>query len=576
MREVRISDVGVISGACLELGPGFTAITGETGAGKTMVLTGLAMLRGAKIDPALVRVGARAAAAEGRLDVPTDSRAGLRAQEAGAIIEDGELLVTRTVSAAGRSRAVLGGRGVPAATIAEVVDELVAVHGQNDQLRLGRSQLGLLDRWAGSAVSEPLAEYRKLYDEHVAMARRIAELEAAAAEREQRIELLRFGLSEIEKVGPSPGEDVELAAAAERLGHAEVLAEAVTAAAQALAGDAESGTEVDALGLVAAARRSLDGVRAHDSGSLDGPWRSLGEAAAILADVAADLSSYAAALEADPVALGNIEDRRAELGRLTRRYGGTADGVLAWAQSAATEVARLEGAGSEIIDLRDSLRLLASRMAPLAARLHQARLAAAERFSSAVALELAALAMPKAALRMAVSARSDPSGLRVELDGQLASWAFGPTGCDDAMLLLAANPGAPERPVAQAASGGELSRVMLAIQVVLAGADPVATMVFDEIDAGVGGAAALEVGRRLARLARAAQVIVVTHLPQVSAFADHHFVVTKADDGAVTAATVREVAGADREAEIARMLAGQADSEVARAHARELLAAARG
>lgn len=559
----------------MELGPGFTAITGETGAGKTMVLTGLAMLRGAKIDPALVRVGARAAAAEGRLDVANDSRAMRRAEEAGAEIEDGELLVTRTVSAAGRSRAALGGRGVPAATIAEVVDDLVAVHGQNDQLRLGRSQLALLDRWAGAAVGQPLADYAALYAQHLAVGRQIAALEAAAAEREQRSDLLRFGLAEIEKVDPRPGEDAELAAAAERLGHAEVLAESVNTAAQALAGDAESGSEVDTLGLLAVARRALDAVRGHDPAALDGPWLSLGEAAAIVGDVAADLSSYAAGLEADPVALGRIEDRRAELGRLTRKYGQTSDDVRSWARAAADELGNLEGVGDEITALRASLQQLGERMAPLAMRLHEERLSAAQRFAAAVGAELTALAMPKAVLRMAVTTRPDPGGLRVEVDGTSRTCAFGPFGCDEAALMFAANPGAPERPVAQAASGGELSRVMLAIEVVLAGADPVATMVFDEIDAGVGGAAALEVGRRLARLARAAQVIVVTHLPQVSAFADHHFVVSKADDGAVTSATVREVVGVEREVEIARMLAGQADSEVARAHARELLAAAR-
>ncbi|MGV1003437.1 MAG: DNA repair protein RecN [Candidatus Nanopelagicales bacterium] len=572
LREVRISDVGVISAACLELGPGFTAITGETGAGKTMVLTGLAMLRGAKVPNALVRAGATAAAAEGLIDVVPGTPAYDRAVDAGAVIEDEQLLVARTVSAAGRSRAVLGGRGVPAALVAEVIDELVAVHGQNDQLRLGRSQLGLLDRWAGPAVSGPLARYRELYAELTGLHREIEALQAAADDRERRADLLRYGLDEIAKVGPAPGEDLELAARSARLGHAELLDEAVRGAAGALAADAEYGDEIDVLGLLARARRLLDGVREHDPGALDGLFRSLGEAAAIASDVAGELASYAAGLEADPALLGQIENRRAELIGLARKYGGSVDAALSWSAAAIAELSSLEHAESDIAAKQDRMGRLRGQLEPLARELHDARVAAAERFGALVETELAALAMPKATFRMAVSVHPLPGGLAFELDGSAGTWAFGPRGCDDAQLLLAANPGAPQRPVAQAASGGELSRVMLAIQVVAAGADPVPTMVFDEIDAGVGGAAAVEVGRRLARLAQSCQVIVVTHLAQVCAFADHHFVVAKTDDGAVTEASVQPVTGSAREQEIARMLSGDPHSEVALAHARELLA----
>lgn len=578
LSEVRISDVGVIASSVMELGPGFTAITGETGAGKTMVLSGLGMLRGVRLDAALVRRGASRAMAEGHFQLdessPLAQRAIQRVRDVGGELDDGELVVTRSVAPGGRGRCAVGGCGVPAGVLREVVDQLIAVHGQNDQLRLGRSQLGLLDRWAGPELATVKAAYRELYDRAAELGRHVAKLRAEAADRTVRLDFLNYSLAQIESIRPAADEDLDLAARSQRLGHAEVLAEAVGEAAQALS-DGEGSGSPDVLAVIGRCRRLIDSVRHHDP-SLDGPWATLKEASALVADAAMELSEYLSGLEPDPAQLAAVEARRAELGRLTARFGPTLADVLEWERAAAAEVLSLSDADAEIEAGQAELATLREKLAPLAATLHELRGAAADRFAAAVSLELAALAMPRARVRMAVSVREDPQGLPAAIDGRQGVWAMTPSGLDDAQITLAASPDAPYRPVAEAASGGELSRIMLAIQVVLSGADPVPTMVFDEIDAGVGGAAAIEVGRRLAQLAAKCQVVVVTHLAQVAAFADRQLVVRRVGDEAVTESCVISVSGDERVAEVARMLSGQPDSETALAHARELLALAAG
>ncbi|WFB10253.1 DNA repair protein RecN [Streptomyces sp. LX-29] len=575
LEEMRIRALGVIDDAVVELSPGFTAVTGETGAGKTMVVTSLGLLLGGRADAGLVRIGAKSAVVEGRIAVDRRSSVAVRAEEAGAELDDGALLISRTISAEGRSRAHVGGRAVPVGLLSELADELVAVHGQTDQQGLLRParQRQALDRYAGDAVAGPLEKYAAAYGRLRAVSTELDELTTRARERAQEADLLRFGLDEIAAAEPLPGEDAELAAEAERLGHAEALASAATAAHTALAGDPEDLEGVDAATLVAGAHRALESVRSHDP-ALAALADRVGEIGILLSDAAGELAGYADDLDADPRRLAAVEERRATLTHLTRKYGESVADVLAWAERGAARLAELEGDDDRIGELTAERDALRAELGTLAQTLTDARTEAAGRFAEAVTAELAELAMPHARVSFEIrQTETADETAGIEVGGRPV--LFGPRGADEVELLLAPHPGAVPRPIAKGASGGELSRVMLAVEVVFAGSDPVPTYLFDEVDAGVGGKAAVEIGRRLARLAHSAQVVVVTHLPQVAAFADRHLVVEKTNDGSVTRSGVQAMEGEDRVRELSRMLAGQEDSQLARAHAEELLAAAR-
>ena len=564
LEEVRINGLGVIDDAVLDLAAGFTALTGETGAGKTMVVTALGLLFGDRADPARVRPGAGRAVVEGRLLVP--EQVAREVEEAGGELdENGTVLVlSRSVSAEGRSRAFAGGRSVQVSLLQVLADDLVAVHGQADQQQLlkpGR-QRDALDRFAGPELATVLSDYRRVFTRHRAVREELDALTAAERERAAEAETLRFGLAEIEAVAPVAGEDAALLAEDERLSNADALYAAAAAAHGALAGDPAAALVEgsDAVTLLGTAGRALEAVRSHDT-VLAGLADRLSEAVYQVSDLATELASYVESLDSDPVRLAAVQERRAALGRLVRAYGGVSGdvaGVLDWAKQAASRLAELEGADDKITALAAEEASLASQVTLLAAELTALRSAAAERFASEVTAELVDLAMPHASLTAAVTELGSP----------------GPFGADDVEIRLAAHPGAPPLPLHKGASGGELSRVMLAIEVVFAGADPVPTFVFDEVDAGVGGKAAVEVGRRLARLARSAQVIAVTHLPQVAAFADNHLVVEKSGDGLVTSSGVMRLDQAGRIRELSRMLAGLEDSEFGQAHAEELLAMA--
>jgi DNA repair protein RecN (Recombination protein N) len=616
LEEVRITGLGVIDDAVLELSPGFTVVTGETGAGKTMVVTGLGLLFGGRADPARVRPGAQRAVVEGRLQIAPDGEVARQVDEAGGELDDNgaALVISRSVSAEGRSRAHAGGRSVPVSLLTYLADDLVAVHGQADQqqlLRAGR-QREALDAYAGPELAGVRTDYQRAYARHREARAELAELTQMARERTAEAEDLRRALEEIEALDPAAGEDAQLLAEEERLGNAEALRAAASAAHEALLGDPSAAAydHPDAITLVGGARQGLAAVRQHDA-ALAGLADRLNEASYLLADVAGELASYTESLDAEPARLAAVQERRAALNRLVRAYGsraaaetaacqaappdgpgnpndpnepngpsdpggpggpgetgamtgGARDGisdltaVLAWTKIAAARLNELEGDDERIAGLAQEEAELSARVAGLAGTLTALRGDAAERFSRDVTAELTALAMPHARLTVAIRPLDAP----------------GPYGADDVEIRLAAHPGAPPLPLSKGASGGELSRVMLAIEVVFAGADPVPTFVFDEVDAGVGGKAAVEIGRRLARLARLAQVIVVTHLPQVAAFADNHLVVTKAGDGLVTASGVVRLDRPGRVRELSRMLAGLEDSEFGRAHAGELLAMA--
>ncbi|HYO38569.1 MAG TPA: DNA repair protein RecN [Nocardioidaceae bacterium] len=568
LEEVRIRSLGVIEESVLELGPGFTAITGETGAGKTMVVTALGLLLGGRADAGAVRTGAKAARVEGLVHVGTPGPALAAAVDAaGGEIEDGRLLLARQVSAEGRSRAYTGGASVPVSTLTALADSLVAVHGQSDQHRLLQpaAQRDALDAFAGTELMAARERFARGHALLRATEAELADVTASVRERAREADLLRLGLAEVEAVDPQPGEEAALAAEEGRLGFADTLRAAAEQARETLS--AEDGP--DALGLVSAARRLLDGVREHDPEAAALADR-LAEVSYLLSDVAADVSSYASGLETDPARLAAVSDRRSALGALTRKYGETVDEVLAWAAQSAERLLELDDTDGRIAALTSRRDLLRAELGELAGTLSRGRRQAAHELADAVTAELGALAMPHAELHVQVSVTDDERGLAVG-DRCLR---FSATGVDDVELLLAANRGAAPRSLGRGASGGELSRVMLAVEVALAATNPVPTFVFDEVDAGVGGKAAVELGRRLALLARHAQVLVVTHLPQVAAFADRHVVVVKSDDGTVTTSGLTDLDDAGRVRELSRMLAGLEDSSTARAHAEELLATA--
>ena len=561
IEQVQLRGLGVIAQATLPIGPGFTAITGETGAGKTMVVTGLGLLLGQRADSAAVRAGDRQAVVEGVWIVPGDGPVADRVREAGGEVEpigDGraELYLARTLSAEGRSRATVGGRTAPAAVLAELADQLVVVHGQSDQLRLrsAAAQRDALDRFGGEPVADALASYRDAYEAWRAVAR---ELETLVAERDARAREaaeLRRDLAEIATVAPEPGEDVELARRAERLANAEELRVAASVAHAALSGE---GDEPDVAGLLAGARRTLERAASSDA-ALGAFADELAEVGYRAADIAAGLSAYLADLDdAGPHELAAAEARRAELGTLVRIHG-SLDAALALQETGAVRLAELDDDGERVERLTVQQGEAASVLDGAAAALTAERERAAVRLGEAVTAELRELALPDARVVVTVEPGAESAA-----------------GRDEITILLAPHPGAEPRPVARGASGGELSRVMLAIEVVIAATDPVPTFVFDEVDAGIGGAAAIEVGRRLARLAETSQVVAVTHLAQVAAFAGNHLSVVKASDGSVTASSVRTLAGAEREAEMARLLSGMPDSDAALTHARELLGLAR-
>jgi DNA repair protein RecN (Recombination protein N) len=574
--EMRIQGLGVIDEASIELHRGLTVVTGETGAGKTMVVTGLHLLSGGRAEASRVRTGVERAVVEGRFHAPPGSPAAEVAANAGADPdEDGSLIAVRTVSTDGRSRAHLGGRSVPVGVLAELSEQLIAVHGQNDQLRLTRpaEQRAVLDRFAGEAVAEPLGRYRALREEWVQVCAELIERTEKSREMAREADLLKHGLAEIEAVDPKPGEDEELHAEARRLADVDQLREIASGAQYSLSGAADTEVEaVGALGMIAEARRRF-------SSSEDPKLRDLeprlAEASVLLTDVATELVGYLESLDADPARLEQVLARQQELKQLTRKYAADIDGVLEWARVSQERLTGLDTSEEALADLARRRDELAGQLAEAALEVSAERATAAEDLGKAVTEELAGLAMAQATVEVAVLPRiaeaDDPVALLV--NGQRLH--AGREGVDDVELRLMPHPGSPALPVNKGASGGELSRVMLALEVVLSHADPVPTLVFDEVDAGVGGRAAVEVGRRLARLARSHQVIVVTHLPQVAAYADRHMVVNKVAEGGLTSSGVKVLDESERVVELARMLAGLDFTYTGRAHAEELLDAAR-
>ena len=554
IEQIHIRDLGVIREAQLDLGPGLTVLTGETGAGKTMVLNALGLLLGSRSDASAVRKGQEQAFVEGRWLLPKEALDRITA--AGIEIEDGELLVSRSISSEGRSKATVSGRSVPVGVLTEIGEHLVVVHGQSDQIRLksAAAQREALDQFAGAPLAALIDKYAETYSAWKMAANRLQVLTTESSSRAREADEIRAAVEELTKLDPKSGEDVELSELAERLTHLEELRIAAAAAHEELSSDSFDDSS-DALTAIGKARRALEQVSNHDP-ELEKLAEQLKEIGFSLNETAASISSYIAGLDNDGASeLEKIQSRRAELSSAMRKYGPTLDEVIAYLETAGSRLLDLDSSDEAIASLTIEEQQLGKQAHDLAEQISSIRTKAAAELSAAVTSELSALAMTGASL--------DASITRL---GELTAHGY-----DQVALLLSAYPGAEPRPIGKGASGGELSRIMLAIEVVLAKSELAPTFIFDEVDAGVGGAAASEVGKRLAMLARNAQVIVVTHLPQVAAFASRHLRVLKSSTADFTATDVVRLEGEQVVEELARMLSGLSESESGRSHAKELL-----
>lgn len=577
LTEIRIEALGAISAATAEFGRGLTVLTGETGTGKTMVVTSLHLLGGARADASRVRSGSARAVVEGRFTT-TELGNGVSERVDGILEasgadrdDDGSVIAARSVSKDGPSRAFLGGRSVPAKSLATFTTELLALHGQNDQLRLMRpdEQRGALDRYVD--VTGLLAKYRKLRDEWLTARRDLIDRRNRARDLALEADRLQFGLGEIDAVAPEAGEDDALVADIRRLSELDALRDAAQTARAALSGELGDGPSDDATSALDAAAQAKSALSATDDSVLRGLGDRLSEALAVIGDVSGELGDYLSELPSDASTLESKLARQAELRNLTRKYAADIDGVLQWAADARQRLSQLDVSEEALAELQKQVDERHDKVVLAAAEVTKARTKASKSLAKAVTSELAGLAMGGAGFSIAVSpleARADDSAPLTLPDGTAVH--AGHDGVDAVEFGFTPHSGSDVLPLAKSASGGELSRVMLALEVVLSASAEGTTMVFDEVDAGVGGRAAVQIGKRLARLARTHQVIVVTHLPQVAAYGDVHLVV---ESGPKSSRVVR-LEDDDRVAELARMLAGLGDTDSGRAHARELLAAA--
>lgn len=556
---LTIRNLGVIEDASLELAGSLTAVTGETGAGKTMVVSSLGLLLGQKADPGLVRHGTDRAVVEAVMSC--DEQMARHVTEVGGDCEDGEVICNRQVLSSRRSRAVLGGARVTAGQLGSLTSQTITIHGQSEQIRLTdpAHQLLMLDRAGGEEMAAALHDHHELWSRYTDVAARLHEATTGRDEKDLQIEVLRRRLDEFDKVDPHPGEDDELLATSRHMQVAQTLRESLQQADQFLNGaQGEAELQPGALALVSQAAAQLAAMGDEDPRAAGLAQRAQG-IEVDLTDLAADVARLAAESDTGPGELDEVMARLSAVQRLLRSRATTLDDLLKTTQQDRENLDHLIGGDDDVDELTAQVQQLKGQLAASASRLSAIRHRTAARLHHDLTPELAALAMPSA---------------RVEF--QLDEAPMGPTGTDAVTIMLAANSGAAPASLSKAASGGELSRVRLALEVVLAGTESGRTLVFDEIDSGVGGSVGIEIGRRLAALATRHQVIVVTHLAQVAAFADTHLVVTKADDGRITRSGVREVGEADRERELARMMSGMSGSQTAVDHARELLDLARG
>ena len=563
LEEIHIKNIGVITGAALEFNRGLTVLTGETGAGKTMVLTALNLVLGGKSESTLVRSGEDRLSASALFSIPKTRVSNF--EDLGLEVEDGTLAISRNVTKDGKSKAVASGVAVSASTLSEASAHLIEIHGQSSGLSItkGSRQRELLDRFAGEVLSKNLLIYQQNLNEYTSIKSRISELKKSAATREEALASLELFSKTIFKLSPKANEFKSIDDEISKLSSVEELRVAITFALAAL--ESEDSGAINSLGQ---AKKSLDNVKSKDS-QVEKFSDEFNEAFFILADLMPNLTSYLESLEADPQRLDQLQERKSELSAFVKKWGDLPDldqSLAALIQRGKTISAQLEdlSGGEERIEaLEKELNQIKKNLITEAKALSKIRNQVALKLAGEVSTEMHSLSMPQTNLRIEVAS--------ADYDAALKESDFTAFGCDSISMFLQTHRDGPLVSLAKGASGGEMSRVMLALEVVIAASNPVGTYIFDEVDAGVGGAAAIEVGRRLHALSKNAQVIVVTHLPQVAAWGDSHYVVEKSIDGTVVSSGVNRVEGDDRVSEIARMLAGLQESSSAKEHASELL-----
>jgi DNA repair protein RecN (Recombination protein N) len=557
LEEISIRSLGVIESSNIEFKPGLTVLTGETGAGKTMVLTALGLVLGSKSDSDLVRQGQERAIVTGKFAVPKDLAAQII--DAGGEVEEESVVISRTVSTAGKSRVLVGGVVSSAAAVSSFASSLVEIHAQSSSSKLTKPGVAreLLDRFAGV----DLTAYQQTFDQYQQMLRRINDLKEQLSQADRQIAELSELADEFAKLNPKSGELIEIEDEIAKLGSVEVLNQAVSAALNLFENE-----DLSAVNMLQQIRKSLDQVNGKDK-QLDAITERYTESLLNLQDISSDLTSYLSQLEADPNRFEKLQDRKASLNSLLKRYGKGSDKEAAFEQllidgkSAKERIADLSGGDQRVAELQKEADSLFKQLQEQGLALSKLRKVNGEKLSSQVTDEVRSLSMPNASFV-----------IEQTIGDVKNSKSFTSNGIDEISILFTAHSGGTALALNKVASGGELSRVMLALEVVIAEAEPIGTYIFDEVDAGVGGKAAVEVGRRLSKLSKSAQVIVITHLAQVAAWADNHLVVKKSENGLVTQSDVIEVSANERKIEIARMLSGQEDSQTAQEHAGELLA----
>ena len=556
LEEISIRSLGVIESSNIQFKPGLTVLTGETGAGKTMVLTALGLVLGSKSDSDLVRAGQERAVVTGRFSVPLQIQDEILAS--GGEVEDDCVVITRTLSSQGKSRVLVGSAVSSAATVSSFAQSLVEIHAQSSSSKLIKPAVSreLLDRYGGI----DLTQYQEIFTQYQDISLRIEELKNQLLQRDKEIDLLTEFAQEFSKLSPVSGELVKIENEIAKLGSVEQLNQVVSNTLNLLEDE-----DLSALNLLQQMRKSLDSVAGKDR-DLDQITERFTESLLNLQDIGSDLTSYLSSLEADPSRFAQLQDRKSALSTLLKRYGKGSDKELAFEElivdglGAKQKLADLSGGSDRITELEKQKLDIFSKMKISAVKLADDRKIAAEKLSKLVTSEIRNLSMPNSQFVISQSTLdSDKPG------------SYTAYGLDEIAILFSAHAGATPLPLSKVASGGELSRVMLALEVVIAEAEPIGTYIFDEVDAGVGGKAAVEIGRRLAKLSKSAQVIVITHLPQVAVWADNHLVVKKSESGSVTQSDVKEMSADERKVEIARMLSGQEDSQTAQEHASELL-----
>ena len=570
INDLRIQNIGVIEDVSLEMSNGFTVLTGETGAGKTMILTAFQMIIGEKVDSSLVRTNEKSALVEAFIKVPQDKDLRQRLDELDVVIEDDGTQISRTIAREGRGKIILGGRSVPSATLEEITQSSITIHGQGDQVLLNKSsfQRQLLDQFAGGNHLVNLDKYQEFYSKYVETKKKLEELRKAGGQNALRITQLQESIKELTDAQIEIDEEVSITERINLINNSEDIFESLALADKLLNG-AEDGSSSVTVQLNQA-RKALDTASAK-SERIASLRDQISNLEIDVSNLARDVNRDLASLDRDPATIDKLESRRALIKKLLIKYGPASRDAIENIKKFTEELSTMEDLPSAVAAVEKDINNQMTELSVTAQKIHDARVDSSAKISLAIEKELKSLSMPNADFKVRVETADDITGLKIKVDKNESQLHFDNYGVDQISFEFSANPGQPLRPISKVASGGEMSRIMLAIELVFSRSGASKTMIFDEVDAGIGGAAAIEVGKRLQALAKNHQIVVVTHLPQVAAFADKHLKVEKTASGNVTTSSVIELDSGARVTEIARMMAGIQDSASALEHARELL-----